>query len=315
MSLRKTTGSLGLVLLLALSVMPASAAPLRDRLRDRVMERLGGDRVPRQNLPAEGEALPAAGSRYITLQRPEGARRYLLHLPPQPASRPLPLVIALHGYGSNPAQTENLTGFSTLADAAGFAVAYPLGEGSKPQWRFLGHDTHDEDFIIALIDDAARYAPIDRRRVYVTGISNGAQMSWRLGCIAPERFAAIAPVAGNYAGYEDCQSNVTLPAIVFHGTADRLLPYDGRLMQFSPALWAAERAKQNGCYRTPQLVFQQAEVTAQGWLHCRDDASVIFYTLTGKGHSWPGSNMPEKITSQTIDATRLIWDFFQLHSR
>lgn len=303
------------VVLLALAADMASAASLRDRLRDRIMERLGGDKVPRGNLPAEGEALPGSGSRYITLQRPEGTRRYLLHLPPVADNRPLPLVIALHGYGSNPAQTENLTGFSTLADSEGFAVAYPLGEGHKPQWRFLGHDNKDEDFIVALIDDVARLTLLDRRRVYVTGISNGAQMSWRLGCVAPQRFAAIAPVAGNYAVYEDCETALTLPVIVFHGTADRLLPYDGRLIQFSPALWAAERAKQNGCYRTPQLVFLEAEVTAQGWLHCREDASVIFYTLSGKGHSWPGSNMPEKITSQTVDATRLIWDFFQLHHR
>lgn len=302
-------------LLLPLITMSVSAAPLRDRLRDRVMERLGGEKVPRDNLPAEGEALPGSGSRYVTLPRPEGARRYLLHLPPAAGDKPLPLVIALHGYGSNPAQTESLTGFSALADREGFAVAYPLGEGRKPQWRFLGHDTKDEDFILALIDDTARYAPIDTRRVYVTGISNGAQMSWRLGCIAPQRFAAIAPVAGNYPEYKDCQSALPLPAILFHGTADRLLPYDGRLMQFSPALWAADRAKQNGCYRTPQPVFQQAEASAQAWLHCRDDASVIFYTLRGKGHSWPGSNMPEKITSQTIDATRLIWDFFAMHHR
>lgn len=303
------------VLLLTMLAVTAPAAPLRDRLRDRVMERMGGEKVPRENLPAEGEALPGNGSRYVTLVRPEGARRYLLHLPAAAGNQPLPLVIALHGYGSNPAQMENLTGFSALAEHEGFAVAYPLGEGRKPQWRFLGHDAKDEDFILALIDDIGRYAPVDPRRVYVTGISNGAQMSWRMGCIAPQRFAAIAPVAGNYPDYKDCQAALPLPAIVFHGTADRLLPYDGRLLQFSPALWAADRAKQNGCYRTPQLVFQQAEVTAQGWLHCRDDASVIFYTLRSKGHSWPGSNMPEKITSRTIDATRLIWNFFQQHHR
>ncbi len=304
-----------LFLLLTLVAGIASAGLLRDRVRDRVMERLSGDQVPRGDLPAEGEALPASRSHYVTLQRPEGARRYLLHLPPVTGDKPLPLIIVLHGYGSNPAQTENLTGFSTLADAEGFAVAYPLGEGRKPQWRFLGHDHKDEEFILGLIDDVARFIPLDQGRVYVTGISNGAQMSWRLGCVAPQRFAAIAPVAGNYAGYDDCQTSLSLPVILFHGTADRILPYDGRLMQFSPAIWAADRAKQNGCYRSPQLVFQQAEVTAQGWLHCRADASVIFYTLNNKGHSWPGSNMPEKITSRTIDATRLIWDFFQLHSR
>ncbi len=43
---------------------------------------------------------------------------------------------------------------------------------------------------------------------------------------------------------------------------------------------------------------------------------VVLYTLAGKGHSWPGSSMPARITSADINATTTMWTFFQqCHTR
>jgi len=275
-------------LLLALSAPPAAAMPLRDR----VVESIN---------PSQWQTVPESG------------RRYWLHAPA--ASTLMPLVIVLHGFGVMPEEQEQISGFSQLAEREGFAVAYPLGEGEPPQWQFMGKDDRDEKFIRAVVDDVAQHHPIDRQRVYLAGISNGAQMSARMGCIAPDVFAAIGLVAGNYMGYSDCQSDKPLPAILFHGTADTTLRYDGRFVQFSPQHWAETRAAQNNCVALPAVTFSQHEVTAQSWQQCRDEADVVFYSIIGKGHSWPGSTMPAAITTQTINATTIMWDFFRPHQR
>ncbi|MBP7253396.1 MAG: hypothetical protein KBA75_07930 [Alphaproteobacteria bacterium] len=291
-----------------------SSAPAAANLRERLRERMSTGTETDVAAPAETLST-APGSRWVTLTQDGNERRYLLHIPPQATRQALPLVIVLHGYGSNPEQQEQLSGFSALADKSGFAVAYPLGTGHKPQWHFIGHDDRDEYFIRAVVPDVGAQVPIDKRRVYVTGISNGAQMTARLACVAPDIFAAFALVSGNYMDFNDCKTGTTTPAILFHGTNDRILPYSGRFKQFSPQHWAEQRAVQNGCAPKPLITYRQAEVTAQSWRDCRQHAEVIFYTLAGKGHSWPGSTMPERITSQNLDATQVMWDFFSRYTR
>lgn len=298
------------VCLIGIGWCDPAAASLRERLRDRMHSSTAAE-------VASPAATPAVttGGRWVTLMQDGDERRYLLHIPPQAPRAALPLVVVLHGYGSNPEQQEQISGFSRLADKAGFAVAYPLGLGRKPQWHFMGHDDKDERFIRAVVADVGAQAPIDKRRVYVTGMSNGAQMTARLACVAPDLFAAFAPVSGNYMDFSDCKTGFTTPAMLFHGTNDRILPYSGRFKQFSPQHWAEQRALQNGCDAKPIIIVRHEEVSAQAWRNCRQQTEVIFYTLAGKGHSWPGSTMPERITSQNLNASEVMWDFFSRYTR
>jgi len=269
--------------------MPAYALTLRDRVHD---------------------VAPLAGTQEQWLALPEGGERsYLLHRPTAavlPRSS-YPLVVVLHGFGSSPAQQERLSGFSALADQAGFVVAYPRGVGL--QWNFDGknrQDKQDEQFIRAVVADVARQTSIDERRVYLAGLSNGAQMAARLACVATDLLAAVVLVAGNYQPYEDCQRGGVMPTLLFHGTNDRILPYNGRWQQFSPQYWAEQQARRNGCADKPILIFRQAGTTAQAWRECMAD--VVFYTLGGGGHGWPSL-----ATRPDIDATALSWQFFVQH--
>jgi polyhydroxybutyrate depolymerase len=157
---------------------------------------------------------------------------------------------------------------------------------------------------------------IDPGRIYVTGISNGAQMTNRLGCESSDLIAAIAPVSGGYSGAEECRPGRPVPVVAFHGTADHLIPYEGKGQLLLPAReWAAAWAARNGCNSKPTVTFQHGQVSGETWGGCRQGAEVVFYTVEGGGHSWPGSDMVPQlgITTKDINATDVIWEFFVAH--
>ena len=253
----------------------------------------------------------AAGTSLESLELGGATRSYRLHLPAT-GERPYPVVFSFHGLNSNAEQEERLSQFSALADREGFIAVYPEGVGSK--WRFVGRSDADVLFTMAIIEKLAADHPIDRRRIYATGISNGAQMAWRLACDRPDVFAAFGFVAGGYR--KICDGPVRPPIILFHGTSDRLLPYGGRGVLMPVRAFAVGWAAREGCRMASQgeVIYRKGDATGERWA-CLPGQEVELYTLDGKGHSWPGSMMPARITSQDVDATSVMWAFFKAHVR
>jgi polyhydroxybutyrate depolymerase len=248
----------------------------------------------------------------------EDIRHYRLHVPTgyQPGTA-LPLVINFHGYSSNSRQEEGLSGMSVKADAAGFLVAYP--DGINNAW----HDgpglegEKDLQFVRDLIAAIQSQYSVDPKRIYATGISNGGGMANRLGCDMADVVAAIAPVAGAYNLWEQCKPSRPVPVLAFHGLDDNIVPYEGgepKAMLPRIPDWAAAWAKRDGCNETPAESTPTDGVTIQTWSGCEGGAEVILYSLADHGHSWPGSSvMPRAITSQAVNATDVMWEFFQAH--
>jgi len=261
-------------------------------------------------LPVTG-AMAAAGTSIETLQVAGETRSYRVHLPAKGAG-PYPIVFSFHGFNSNAEQEERVSQFSALADREGFIAVYPDGVDAK--WRFMGRSDADVLFTMAIIEKLAADLPIDRRRIYATGISNGAQMAWRLACDRPGIFAAFGFVSGGY--LEVCSALVRPPIILFHGTSDRLLLYDGRGMLMPVREFAVGWAVRNGCRLASrgEVIYRNGDATGERWA-CQPGQEVELYTLDGKGHSWPGSIMPARITSRDVDATAVMWAFFQAHPR
>jgi polyhydroxybutyrate depolymerase len=174
----------------------------------------------------------------------------------------------------------------------------------------MGFGHGDVAFAEAIVEAVADKVEIDLRRVYANGISNGAQMSWRLACNASDLFAAFGLVAGGYT--EICGKGDRPPVILFHGTADRLLPYDGRSFFMPVRDFARGWAARAGCKPAEQgeVIYRRGDATGELW-RCEEGGEVVLYTLEGKGHSWPGSAMPARITSRDVDATAVMWEFFQ----
>lgn len=257
-------------------------------------------------LAAVPDRAAVAGSDSRTITVGHIARTYLRHVP-RGGSGALPVVIGFHGSATTAAQIETMTRFSELADREGFVAVYP--QAIEKSWYTTGRNPVDVAFVRALVDDLAGTVGIDRRRVFAAGISNGAQMAWQIACAAPDLVAAVGLVAG---GYPKVCGDRRPPAIIFHGTADRLLPYGGRdghrpIREFAAA-WGAPADCAGDAIRGA-VIFRKGDATAERWSCGRFEA--VLYTLSGKGHTWPGSSAPDPTASRDVDASDAMWRFFR----
>lgn len=141
-------------------------------------------------------------------------------------------------------------------------------------------------------------------------------MTNRVGCALSNLVAAIGPVSGAYNLWKDCQPSRPVPVVAFHGTADQVVPYGGigvgNLVPPIPE-WAAGWAERNGCGKTLTTTHPRSDVKIDTWGNCKDNASVVLYSIDNQGHSWPGSRFLPEITSQAVNATDVMWEFFKAH--
>lgn len=261
----------------------------------------------------------------------EDTRTYLLYVPDSYNHRePAPLVIALHGYGSKPSDIQFTSRWNELADKEGFLVAYPAADFSPKRWRASASISSMEDpqrdvqFISDLIDNLEVKYNINPDRIYVNGISQGGGMTYVIACGLADRVAAVGSVAGAYSyPLEQCAPSRPIPVIAFHGDADAIVPYHGGgyggyNISFLPApSWAVWWAEHNQCAAS-KAVAQASEINRTDYQDCSQGAEVVFYTIQGGGHTWPGdpssTDSPEwGYTTHQIDATRLMWEFFNAH--
>lgn len=248
-------------------------------------------------------------------------RDYLVHVPPGYAgSRAVPLVLSLHGAASWPSFQQDVTGWNNIADRHGFIVAYPGGRGTA----LKVFDLPDAKFVAALIDKLQASFKIDPARIYVNGLSNGGGMADMLSCVMADRVAAIGAVAPALTmTSEACASVRPMPMIAFHGTADPITRYNGGKVFIArdpfPDIrsWLSEWARRNQCAGSSSEAEVAGEVTQMTYDSCAEP--IVFYRIEGGGHTWPGGvPLPAWFagpTSHSIDASELMWSFFEAHPR
>lgn len=267
----------------------------------------------------------------------DGRRRtYLVHVPStMPRATPWPLVIVLHGHGSSIRHTIRITGLSAKADREAFLVVYPNGTGwlnLRPRGWNAGsccgypvrQQVDDVRFIKQLIAHLEDTLAIDASRIYVTGISNGGMMAYRVGCELTDEIAAIAPVAGAMT-VPHCTPRGPLPVIIFHGTQDQHVPYAGGRSPLTHdtrldppvAATVAFWVRHNQAGPTPQRDVR-GHIVRDAYAAPSTGADVVLYTVQDGGHAWPGGARGWSFGAEPtteISATDLMWEFFVRHPK
>ena len=284
--------------------------------------------------PARGAVVPGTTVRTLTSGGLE--RCYLLHVPPDLDNKePAALVLSLHGLASQPEGHMAISDWNRIADREGFVVVHPQGTGSPLRWNaspsFDAAAVDDVAFIRDLVAEVETLLPLDRGRVYASGMSNGGTMVYRLACEAADLVAAVGSVAAPVRDLpEGCAPPRPVPLVAFHGTADPIVAYEGQAltapswlrflglvpgpMQYSAAArWTAAWAESNGCSPAAEELAAGAGVRSVRYTGCREGAEVLFFTIEGGGHTWPGGPPIPFIgeTSTEIDASETMWEFFE----
>ena len=247
---------------------------------------------------------PSAGCRAGSSPRVRGARRtlivggeergYLIDAPAAPGDRPLPLVLDFHGFRGSAQGQRWWTGMGRLALRDGFIAVHPEGHdgvrllGTAGRgWDIRPDEARDAGFVRRLLDRFEQERCVDRRRVFATGTSNGAFFASLLGCVAADRLAAVAPVAGGL-DLRACAPVRPVPILFVYGRADRIVRAE--MVHGARDWWA----RADGC---------GAAVERDGCTRYTACAADVIFCEGPQAHRWPRS------------ATPRIWRFFQAHPR
>lgn len=329
---RRSVGMLVMLTFLAFALCPAHAKEAVSK--------------PRKE-KAKDTSLPG---NYIFRLRVDGFNRYYtVHVPPGYDGKSLvPAVVMFHAGGSNSRAVQLETGWNAKADQETFLAVYPDAlppDASRPGnsrynpqlWNDGSGRFHqcrvnvdDVGFTRAMLEDLGKRYKVNKRRIYATGLSNGAAMVFRAGAEISGRFAAIAPVGGS-CWLDKVQLKRMVPLCYITGSADSLNKIEGGMagvvegkgegadkkagspVRDSIRLWGSAL----GCPARPQPAKKEKGVRTEIYAPCRDGAEMVYVAVDGMGNSWPAGKPPsgsKKGTSAVqFKANDLIWDFFQRH--
>ena len=272
------------------------------------------------------------GTTASTVTTAGGARTFRVHVPPSYVhGKAMAVVLMLHGGGGSALQFESQSAkMDPIADREGFITVYPDGVGLIRTFnagnccgKAVTDKVDDVGFVGTLLDQIEAKLCVDERRVFASGMSNGALMSQRLACELSTRIAAIAPVAGTMP-VPSCQPTRPVPVFEIHGSNDGHIPFAGGIgcgpssgVDFTsvPATMEGWRTR-NGCSAATLPSFEQGDGKCAAYQDCK--SPVVLCTIEGGGHSWPGgepkqavSDCPgDGIQSTTFMASEAIWKFF-----
>ncbi|NMH89087.1 alpha/beta hydrolase family esterase [Flavivirga algicola] len=235
--------------------------------------------------------------------------------------KPAPLLLLIHGYSEPAGWILEYTKFQPLAEKYGFIIACPEGKINRakvPAWDFSSTnekgEIKDVDYINSFMDKLINDYSIDKKRIYITGFSQGGYMSFIAGCHLNNRIAAIAPVSGAMpvSSLFKCAPVHSTPAIVINGDNDNAVPYNGnrfgKSVKESLNFWI----DYNKCDKIPVITSVEDQnpadeqtVEKHEFLNGENHSKIVHYKVVGGTHLWPGRE-----GNTSFEATPIIWKFF-----
>lgn len=282
------------------------------------------------------------------------ARDYVVHVPAlYSEDRPAAVVIMFHGGGGTAQDAITETGWNEKADQAGFLAVFPEGSRPDPEtpanfsnnpqtWNdgsgrenlgAVQRNVDDVEYVAALLADMAGRFNVDPNRIYAAGFSNGGAMAYRIGRELSSSLAAIACVAStDWLEEPDTEDPVAM--LYMTGTSDPLNPIDGGEIFIGQTSYGMKPSVQQtiqkwvqmlSCSADSNVIYNTAGVIGIAYTPCMEGSEVVFYTIEGMGHWWPGWSPPDSYPSWLMDifgepsdkilGTDVIWEFFQMHPK
>lgn len=239
----------------------------------------------------------------------------------------MPLVVVLHGYGGK-ALGDGLR-FIELADLHGFAVCWPQGaeDGTGHSCWNVGYSFQadyridDTAYLRRLVRRLQNDYGLSRKNVFLTGMSNGGEMCYKMAAEHPETFSAIASIAGLTLTSMSTDYRRPVPFMEVHGTADSVSAWCGdpenrggwgAYLSVPAALSHIISANRCVGETISEIPSEHKRVILHrftGGLPAFKNGSpadVLLYEVLGGDHSWSDRYIP------TCD---LIWEFFSRYVR
>jgi polyhydroxybutyrate depolymerase len=314
--------------------MAIGGTAVAQRLGDGRLQRIMQHVQERRSKPADDPnmtAIAAPGDYRFSFVHDGIKREYLVHVPKSYRGAPTPMLIALHGGGGDADFQASDSHYKLISksEAAGFIAVFPNGYSRFPSgilatWnagtccgKAAENKVDDVGFVREVIHRMERQARIDPKRIFATGMSNGAMMSWRLACEAPE-IRAIAPVEGTDNTLA-CRPSHPVAVIEFHAADDPNVPFKGGVgVGPSHTDYISVPATQAKWVAIDRADVATKRVLTVAGAHCdlhapKPGGAPVELCLTDTGgHSWPGGGTQQgrKQPSMAISANDLMWNFF-----
>ena len=236
-----------------------------------------------------------------TLSIPVGGtnRSTVIHVP---AGTEKPAVVFfIHGAGGSGAGFQRDTKGDATADKEKFIAVYPSASntGASGTWQDMQGQTNFP-FFLAILDTLDKRYQIDRKKIYMTGFSQGGFISFAAACFYSDVFAAVAPVSGHI-GSTNCSIKRPVPVFMTWGASE------GTSFLKDRDLWV----KLNKCSETstmtkPYPAGSSSKAVRVAYSTCDQGTQVILDSIIGQGHQWPSA-------SNLVQSDE-VWSFFKQYT-
>ncbi|KRQ99752.1 esterase [Bradyrhizobium jicamae] len=269
---------------------------------------------------------------------PAGSRAYRLFIPSRYQGRPLPLVVMLHGCTQSPEDFAAGTRMNFIAEEQNCFVVYPAQPSQANQakcWNWFRtadqqRGRGEPSLIAGITRQIMRDYSVDRKRVYVGGLSAGAAAAAVMGATYDDLYAAIgihsglacgvatdlpsALVAMRQGGPDHKVSSggrTAVPTIIFHGDRDTTVhPNNGdQILEQSVRTIRTQKKVHHGQVPGGHAYTRTILSDASG------RGILEHWNIHGAGHAWSGGSAAGSYTDpRGPDATREMLRFFLEHS-
>ena len=289
---------------------------------------------------------------YQCFEFEERERCWLTYIPEQiTRTSKAPVIMELHGWSASSFEQRTLSDMILLADEVDAILIHPEGIADPNSGAFGNNEEswnsgyccgdakqleiNDVGFLSELINRTVQDLPVDEKRIYLTGWSNGCQMSQRMALEASHLIAAVACTSG-YLGVTETSNYNPIPVLEMHGFLDEIALYTNsvRLAFFEDDARNTEAmqngaienlydwASHNGCSGSitdenqPNLFY-----TVQSFNSCENNSTVALVSVYAGGHNLYANDAgeiggyPLPGNQGLYDTNKIIWNFVSQYSK